>query len=106
MLSAWFVSCTAGSSFNLILPPNLALDARFDAIDILLPQNCVPPDPQRVVKMTIEHESNTTTDNDTININQNIVCQVSQRSINRTGSLMDRGANGSIAGDDFRIIER
>jgi hypothetical protein len=35
----------------------------------------------------------------------NIGLQVSHRQV-RTGALVDRGANGGIAGDDVRIINR
>ena len=54
MLSAWFVSCLRGSSFNYIIPPTLALNARYDASDILLPQHRIPPDPERIVKIILE----------------------------------------------------
>ena len=108
LLSLWFVSCHYGASFNNIILPHVFINVHYTAIDRLLPQHRKPPDPQHTVKIHIE--SNTSNGSSSANaityqINQSLTYIVSKRSIDQNGSLIDRGANGSIAGADVRIIE-
>lgn len=111
ILSAWFVACFCGGSFNYIVPPSYAIQAKHSATNILLPHHHKPPDPQRIVKVIIATPTDATSTssspntNITYSVNNRITYEVTKRSINRTGSLIDRGANGSIAGSDVCIIE-
>ena len=108
MLSPWFVSCHCGASFNHIILPQVLLNARYTAVDLLLPKHRKPPDPQRIVRIQIDEpksDPNKSTTETTYKVNQSLTYTVSKRSIDRNGSLIDRGANGSIAGADVRILD-
>ena len=104
MLSPWFVSCNCGASFNYIILPQVFINARYTAFDLLLPQPRKPPDPQRIVKIHIEDSNVNSVEAPTYKINQSLTYTVSKHSIDINGSLIDRGANGSIAGADVQII--
>ena len=100
MLSPWFVSCNCSASFNYIILPQVFINARYTAFDLLLPQPRKPPDPQRIVKIHIKDSNVNSTEAPTYKINQSLTYTVSKHSIDQNGSLIDRGVNGSIAGAD------
>ena len=100
MLSPWFVSCNYGTSFNHIILPQVFINAHYTAINLLLPQQRKPPDPQRIVKIHIGDSNLNSVESTTYQINQSLTYTVSKRRFDQNGSLIDRGANGSIAGAD------
>ena len=97
MLSPWFVSCHCGTSFNHIIFPQVFINAHYTAINLLLPQQRKPPDPQRIVKIQINDSNLNSVESTTYQINQSLTYTVSKRRFDQNGSLIDRGANRSIA---------
>ena len=106
ILSAWFVNCFCGASFNYILSPALAQNTYLDTINILYFSHRVSPDPRftRIVKFIIDVDSQYNSKS-VYSVHHSIMYKISQRSVTRTDFLIDRGVNGSITNNNVRVFE-
>ena len=62
------------------------------------------PGPTRIIKFTVDTDSQQDY-KPVYSVHHSMVYEISQRSVARTGSLIDRGANGSIASNNVRDLE-
>ena len=104
MLHPYFVGVVAGSQYNLVIPPHIHNDL-IHVHKLWFPvSKRKPPDPLYTVKIYFDdhEEAHTTYD-----INQtDVVYAVSRRQTStvKRGALVDRGANGGLAGSDVRAL--
>jgi hypothetical protein len=106
MLTSQFVGVQCGSHWNNVFAPGAHVQALGCAQDWLLPAHREPPDPiRRIVTMHTEHVDDD--DDHNAYLVNNFIYEV-RNSLRRPkrGALVDRGANGGLAGADVRQLHQ
>ena len=110
MLNLQFVGCYCGTSWKHVIPVDVQQHANDQYLDWFLTTPRKPPDPLRMAKIRIEHNDEdyiSTSINQKYSIN-NILYSVSKQSVmnSRNGTLIDRGANGGLAGNNVKVLHK
>ena len=107
MSHPFFVGVIAGSLFNLVLTPQTHQNPHLISMSWSPIWKRKPPDPVITRKVDL-HVSCTNDDEDPVvcDVNASCVYSVSRRetSTHKQGALVDRGANGGLAGSDVRAL--
>ena len=110
MFNLQFVGIYCGTGWRHVIPLHVQQHTHNKYLEWFLMPPRKPPDPTRTVKLSfgeIDDCNSIKPQNTKYSIN-NIVYSVSKRSIinSRKGTLIDRGANGGLAGDNVRVLHK
>ena len=104
MLTSQFVGVYCGSYWHTILEPSGHSEVLRFALDVMLEPPRKPPDPPlRTVHFDVEQLPPDKPNKQLISVNNHLYT-VRKSCAKQRGALVDRGANGGLAGNDTRIL--
>ena len=110
MFNLQFVGTYCGTGWRHVIPFHVQQHARNKYLEWFPIPPRKPPDPIRAAKLCVEEIDDcnpSTTENMKYSIN-NVIYLVSKWSVtnSRNGTLIDRGANGGLAGNNVRVLHQ